>query len=127
MRRTLTLIAAAAAGLSAAQAAPLNPAEAPDPSVSPEDGFRQVPLKVAPRIWLLHQREPFQVSPIGNVSVIEQADGLVLVDSGASRGSGERGPSPLDPALVTRWAQELAPSRSGSAPESSSSAADRRR
>src|SRR5687768_2830358 len=110
MRRILTSLAAALIGVSA-QAAPLNPAEAPDASVSPEDGFRQVALQVAPRIHLLHQREPFQVSPIGNVTVVEQSDGLVLVDSGASRGSGQRvvelvrriSAKPVKAVVITHW------------------------
>ncbi|MGZ8363532.1 MAG: MBL fold metallo-hydrolase [Caulobacteraceae bacterium] len=79
--------------------------------MSPEDGYKQVAVKVAPRIHVLHQAEPFQVSPVGNVVIIEQSDGLVLVDSGGSRGSGERvvaeirriSPKPVKAVIITHW------------------------
>lgn len=66
---------------------------------------------LAPRVWLIRQAEPFQLAPVGNVTVIEQADGLVLVDSGGSPGSGRRvvelvrsvSVKPVKAVLVTHW------------------------
>src|SRR4051812_29905493 len=101
-----------AAGLAtSAVAAPLNPAEIPREAVSPEAGYRQVAERVASRVHLIHQVEPFQISPVGNVVVIEQSDGLVLVDSGASYGSGARvvdlvkaiSPKPVKAVVITHW------------------------
>jgi hypothetical protein len=59
----------------------------------PEDGYFQVPVKVADGVWVLAQ-PTFQVQPIGNVGVIEQSDGLVLVDAGGSPGATIRRPAP---------------------------------
>lgn len=46
--------------------------------------------QVAPGIWSIHQREPFHLQPVGNVEVIEQARGLVMIDGGGSPGSARR-------------------------------------
>ncbi len=79
--------------------------------MSPEESYRQIPVKVAARVHVLHQAEPFQISPVGNVAIIEQSDGLVLVDSGGSVGSGERvvaeirkiSRKPVKAVVVTHW------------------------
>jgi len=76
-----------------------------------EQAYRQVPERVAPRVHVLRQAGEFQVSPVGNVLVVEQRDGLVLVDSGASRGSGERvvalvrgiSRKPVKAVVITHW------------------------
>jgi glyoxylase-like metal-dependent hydrolase (beta-lactamase superfamily II) len=52
--------------------------------------YLQVPEKVSPHIHVLRQAGTFFTDPVGNVVVIEQSDGLVLVDSGGSFGSGQR-------------------------------------
>jgi glyoxylase-like metal-dependent hydrolase (beta-lactamase superfamily II) len=54
-----------------------------------DTGYFQEITPVAPGVWVLVEPR-FQVQPIGNVTVIEQADGLVLVDAGGSAGSGRR-------------------------------------
>ena len=54
-----------------------------------DTGYFQQVVTVAPGVWVLAEPR-FQVQPIGNVTVIEQADGLVLVDAGGSAGSGRR-------------------------------------
>ncbi|MDO1560350.1 MBL fold metallo-hydrolase [Brevundimonas sp. 2R-24] len=77
---------------------------------TPEDGYFQVPEQVTEGVWLLRQPR-FQVQPIGNVAVIEQADGLVLVDSGGSPGAGRRivdmvreiSPKPVKAVVITHW------------------------
>jgi glyoxylase-like metal-dependent hydrolase (beta-lactamase superfamily II) len=58
-------------------------------AAAPETGYYQRASRVAPGVWVLAEPS-FQVQPIGNVTVIEQADGLVLVDAGGSAGSGRR-------------------------------------
>ncbi len=55
----------------------------------PEDGYHQAVEVVAPGVWVLSQPK-FQVQPIGNVVVVEQADGLVMFDAGGSPGAGRR-------------------------------------
>ena len=76
----------------------------------PEDGVLQQPVKVAPGVWALTQPR-FQVQPVGNVTVIEQSDGLVLVDAGGSPGSARRivqlvrglSRKPVKAVIVTHW------------------------
>ena len=83
------------------------PASGPIPS----DGYFEISEKVADGVWVIRQAEPFHLQPIGNVVVIEQADGLVLVDSGGSPGSGRRiaglirglSPKPVKAVVLTHW------------------------
>lgn len=82
--------------------------EAPLPSS--EDGYFQTTVRVAPGVWVLMEPR-FQVQPIGNVTVIEQSDGLVLVDAGGSPGSGRRivglvkaiSAKPVKAVVITHW------------------------
>jgi glyoxylase-like metal-dependent hydrolase (beta-lactamase superfamily II) len=61
-------------------------------------------------VWLLAEPK-FQLQPIGNVTVIEQRDGLVLVDAGGSPGAGRRivdmvkalSPKPVKAVIITQW------------------------
>lgn len=63
------------------------------------------------RVHVIAQPRAFHLQPLGNVTVIEQADGLVLVDAGGSRGSGERvvalvrqvSRKPVKAVIVTHW------------------------
>lgn len=74
-------------------------------------GFTEIAEWVAPGVHLIRQAEPFQPSPLGNVTVIEQADGLVVVDAGGNRGSGLRivslirsiSPKPVKAVVITHW------------------------
>lgn len=76
----------------------------------PEDGYFQAPRRVAPGVWVLTEPK-FQVQPIGNVTVIDQSDGLVLVDAGGSPGSGRRivamikalSRKPVKAVIITHW------------------------
>lgn len=87
------------------------PAPASAQALSPEVGARQIAVRVAPGVHVLHQAEVFQPAPIGNVTVIEQTDGLVLVDTGGSRGEGERvvalvrgiSLKPVKAVIITHW------------------------
>ncbi len=105
------LILARALALVAALALATGAAAQPRPDLPrPEDGYFQTPERVARRVWVL--AEPtFQVQPIGNVTVVEQADGLVLVDAGGSPGAGRRivamvralSPKPVKAVIITHW------------------------
>lgn len=76
----------------------------------PEDGYFQETLRVAPGVWAFVEPR-FQVQPIGNVTVIEQSDGLVLVDAGGSPGSARRivseirrlSAKPVTAVVITHW------------------------
>ena len=84
-RAIIAALVAASLGASPAGAAP-RPIET---SLAADTGYFQEVTVVAPGVWVLAEPR-FQVQPIGNVTVIEQADGLVLVDGGGSAGSGRR-------------------------------------
>lgn len=100
-----------AAALSAAVVcAPLRTLAATGELPRPEDGYFQETLTIAPGVWVLGQPR-FQVQPCGNVTIIEQSDGLVLVDSGGSPGEGRRvvakvkalSPKPVKAVIITHW------------------------
>jgi glyoxylase-like metal-dependent hydrolase (beta-lactamase superfamily II) len=80
-RRTL-LLGAGASLLS-------TPAFAAEPTLR-DDGYFEVWQEVVTGVAVIRQAQPFHLQPIGNVTVINQSDGLVLVDSGGSPGSGRR-------------------------------------
>jgi glyoxylase-like metal-dependent hydrolase (beta-lactamase superfamily II) len=67
--------------------------------------------RVAPGIWSIRQRQPFELQPVGNVEVIEQRRGLVLIDGGGSPGSAMRiaqliksvSNKPVTAIAITHW------------------------
>lgn len=75
-----------------------------------DDGYFQQTVKIARGVWVLMEPS-FQVQPIGNVTVIEQSDGLVLVDAGGSPGAGRRivqmikalSSKPVKAIVITHW------------------------
>ena len=77
----------------------------------PERGALQTIERVAPGVWSIHQRQPFQLQPVGNVEIIEQSHGLVLIDGGASPGSAMRitqliklvSSKPVTAIAITHW------------------------
>lgn len=83
-----------------------NAAEPP----APPPGYVQEMRPVAEGVWVLTQ-PAFLVQPAGNVTVIEQADGFVLVDAGGSPGAARRvveqvrklGSKPVKAVIVTHW------------------------
>jgi len=79
--RIAALVASACLAASAAWAQPELP--------RPDDGYFQNTVRVTEGVWLLTEPR-FQLQPIGNVIVIEQSDGLVMVDAGGSPGAGRR-------------------------------------
>lgn len=76
-----------------------------------QDGYFQRIERVADGVWLIAQPQPFHIQPIGNVVVIEQDDGLVLVDAGGSPGAGRRivelvrsvSDKPVKAVAITHW------------------------
>lgn len=101
---------AAACSLAFPPAAFAGSIASPQASHAPS-GHLEMIEALEPGIWLIRQAEPFQLRPVGNVTLIEQADGLVLVDSGGSPGSGRRvaalvrsvSDKPVKAVLVTHW------------------------
>lgn len=98
-----TIIAAAALALAWV------PASAQQPAAIA--GYLEIIEPVAPHIWVIRQAEPFHLQPIGNVTLVEQADGLVLIDAGGSPGSGRRivrliksvSTKPVKAVAITHW------------------------
>jgi len=81
-------------------------ASATDPT-----GYFQQSYSIADHVHLLRQGASFHVEVIGNVTVVEQADGLVLIDAGGSPGAGRRvvelvhgiSTKPVKAIVITHW------------------------
>lgn len=71
-------------GLASVAAAP----PAREHAVGGVDGFVRVARKVTDHVWLLERPEPTFAPFEGNVEVIEQADGLVVIDAGGAPPAG---------------------------------------
>lgn len=77
----------------------------------PQDGYFEKIEPLAEHVWLIRQEKPFHLQPIGNVTVIEQADGLVMVDAGGTPASGRRivglirqvSAKPVKAVIVSQW------------------------
>src|SRR3954453_4151160 len=74
-------------------------------------GCLMPPERVAPHIWVMRQPDRLWAAVIGNVEIIEQSDGVVLMDSGGSIADG-RGvvravkrltPKPIKAVGITHW------------------------
>jgi glyoxylase-like metal-dependent hydrolase (beta-lactamase superfamily II) len=105
-RRVIVL---ALAGLALLATRPGSAAEqAPRPIVQ---GYEYQLRRLTDRVHVIAQAEPFHVQPLGNVTVVEQQDGFVLIDAGGSRGSAERivalvrriGSKPVKAIVLTHW------------------------
>ena len=67
--------------------------------------------EISPEVHLLATPQDYYGPAIGNVSIIEQRDGYVLVDSGLSAGNGRtivsyikaRSPKPVKAVVITHW------------------------
>jgi glyoxylase-like metal-dependent hydrolase (beta-lactamase superfamily II) len=105
--------ASTAAAIAALLVAPPVSAAAPvgsEGSPAADTGYFQTILPVADHVWVLAEPR-FQVQPIGNVTVIEQSDGLVLVDAGGSPGAGRRivemvrsiSRKPVKAIIISQW------------------------
>jgi glyoxylase-like metal-dependent hydrolase (beta-lactamase superfamily II) len=88
-------------------------AAAPGPAIPAETAhdYLQISAPIAQGVHVLRQSAPNFAGVIGNVTVIEQSDGLVLIDSGASHGNGERvvemvraiSSKPVKTVVITHW------------------------
>ena len=54
----------------------------------PEDGRLMAPEKITSHVWVMRQPDRLWAAVIGNVVIIEQSDGVVLIDSGGSIADG---------------------------------------
>ena len=108
-RVALALLLTASLAESACEAEPL-----PQPNSGAEtfvSGRLMAPEKVADHIWVMRQPDRVWSAVIGNVVIIEQSDGIVLVDSGGTIEDGkdvlsalERlTPKPVRAVIVTHW------------------------
>lgn len=95
-----------------ALAAPAAVTSAPVESQRPaEDGRLMPPEKVADHIWVMRQPDRLWAAVIGNVTIVEQSDGFVLIDSGGSVADGREvveavaklGPKPIKAVAITHW------------------------
>lgn len=59
------------------------------PALAASDGFVRQTMQVAPHVHLIHRPVATDAPYEGNVEVIEQSDGLVVVDAGGSPPAGE--------------------------------------
>ena len=79
-------------------------------SPAADTGYFQMVRRIDKGVWLLVEPK-FQLQPIGNVTVIEQSAGLVLVDAGGSPGAGRRivqmvralSSKPVKAVIITQW------------------------
>lgn len=110
MKTRLLFPAAVFAFAVAAAAQVASPPLGGEASPAADSGYFQIVRPVAPHVWVLLQPE-YQVQPDGNVTVVEQTDGLVLIDAGGSAGSGRRivqlvrglSPKPVKAVIVSQW------------------------
>ena len=80
-------------------------------TVADPTGYLQQSYSIADHVHLLRQSASFHVEVIGNVTVVEQTDGLVLIDAGGSPGAGRRvvelvrgiSPKPVKAIVITHW------------------------
>ena len=99
-RRLLVAIALALCGCTTATP--------PSDAVNP---FLQIAEPVASGVTVLRQAQPNYAGVVGNVTIIEQAQGVVLVDSGSSYGDGARVADavrrvtrkPVTAVVITHW------------------------
>ena len=81
MRQLVIVLAAAAISSGAACSTQSSPVEQARPQ---EDGRLMPPERLAPQIWYMRQPPRIWSAVIGNVGIVEQSDGVVLIDSGGS-------------------------------------------
>lgn len=76
-----------------------------------DSGYYQRAYPVTDRVHVLRQGQGFHVQVIGNVTVVEQADGLIVVDAGGTPGAGRQvvelvhgiSNKPVKAIIVTHW------------------------
>jgi glyoxylase-like metal-dependent hydrolase (beta-lactamase superfamily II) len=84
---------------------------APAAQTEPVDPFLQIVEPVADHVWAMRQAQPNFAGVVGNVTIIEQSRGVILVDSGATHGDGARivaavrrlTSKPVTAVIITHW------------------------
>lgn len=102
----LALVLLSVLSSAAASAQPGSQAHAVDAS----DGYEHERRAVADGVWALVQPK-FFIQPAGNVTLIEQKDGFIVIDAGGSPGAARRviehvralGPKPIKAVVITHW------------------------
>jgi glyoxylase-like metal-dependent hydrolase (beta-lactamase superfamily II) len=102
------LVTAALAGCASSE---VETKDARSPAPPALDGYLSVVERVAPGVHMMRQAVPNFAGVVGNVTIIEQAQGIVLVDSGASHGAGKRvveavrriSSKPVTAVIITHW------------------------
>ncbi len=69
------------------------------------------PEPVTEHVWVMRQPDRLWAAVIGNVEIVEQSDGVVLVDSGGTIADGEDvvaavarlTPKPIKAVIITHW------------------------
>lgn len=100
-----------ALALACAVAAPAALAQGLQPNTHEAPGHVLQIEAIQSGLWLIRQPEAFQLQPIGNVTVIEQTNGLVIVDTGGSPGAGRRvvelirsvSDKPVEAVIISHW------------------------
>jgi glyoxylase-like metal-dependent hydrolase (beta-lactamase superfamily II) len=106
MHRLMSLLCQIA--LPFALAAPAAAGEVPR---APSDGRLMPPERVVDHVWVMRQPDRLWAAVIGNVTIIEQQDGVVLIDSGGSIADGrdvvqavaKLTPKPIKAVAITHW------------------------
>lgn len=83
----------------------------PAKPAAPASGKLMAPEQVADRVWVMRQPDRLWAAVIGNVTIIEQEDGIVLIDSGGSIPDGRDivkavavlSPKPIKAVAITHW------------------------
>ena len=77
----------------------------------PADGRLMPPEQVADNVWVMRQPDRLWAAVIGNVTLVEQSDGVVLIDSGGNVPDGREiaaavaqlTPKPVKAIAITHW------------------------
>ena len=111
MRIIAACLVAILAGAPACYAQQIPPARpsAIDPTLP--SGRLMAPEAVTDHVWVMRQPDRLWAAVIGNVEIIEQSDGVVLVDSGGTIADGEDvvagvaqlTPKPIKAVIITHW------------------------
>lgn len=75
------------------------------------DGRLMPPERITDHIWVMRQPDRLWAAVIGNVTIIEQSDGVVLIDSGGTVADGQDvldavaklTPKPIKAVAITHW------------------------
>ena len=87
------------------------PAPAPAAAEQIVSGRLMAPEKVADHVWVMRQPDRLWSAVIGNVGIVEQSDGIVLIDSGGTIADGrdvlaalgKLSPKPVKAVILTHW------------------------